>query len=296
MVLGIDIGGTNVKFGVIDKNYDIIKKYSITTEKNKGDTYFIQTIIDKATEIKNEYNFKSIGIGTPGTVNSENGIVVKATNLPYRNTPVVEMMQQCFKIPVRIENDGACAIVGEICNGLGTSHKNFLMLTLGTGIGGGIVINGAPYFGVAGGAGEFGHMSIDYDGMKCQCGQVGCFELYASVSALIRDTKKAADENPQSILAKMCERGITGKTVFDAKRAGCIIGDNVIKQYIRYLVVGIENLFRAFEPEAVVIGGAISSEEYIIESLKKQIRFPLKIFASPLGNDAGIIGAAALVI
>ncbi len=295
MFLGIDIGGTNIKLGVIDKNYQILEKYSIAAEKDNGDIHFVQTIAQKAKEIKQKFNFERIGIGTPGTLDAKSGVVVRSANLPYKNTPVVEIIQQELEVPVKIANDAACAICGELYAGIGKRYDNFLMLTLGTGVGGGIVLNGKPYFGSRGRAGEFGHFVISYGGRECGCGQKGCFEQYASVNALIRITEEAAVKKPHSILAEMCNDEVSGKTVFEAKKAGCSVADEVIKQYIDYLRAGMVSLYRFFQPQAIVIGGGISNEEeYLIEPLKACISFPMEIFASSLKNDAGILGAVAI--
>ena len=176
MVLGIDIGGTNIKFGVAGENYNIIKSYCIPTEKDRGDKYLVNTIIQKAKEIYDEFPYEKIGVGTPGTVDFENGICVKGSNLPYNNTPIKEMIEKELKIESVIANDATCAICGELYAGVGKQYKNFIMLTLGTGVGGGIVIDGKPFFGTDGGAGEFGHIIIDFGGEKCGCGQRGCYE------------------------------------------------------------------------------------------------------------------------
>lgn len=295
MFLGIDIGGTNIKFGIVDENYHIHKKYSIVTEKDKGDKHLVEKITEKAKKIKDEFNYDRIGIGTPGMIDSENGVVVWASNLPYNNTPIVEMLEKAVGVPVKLANDATCAVCGELYAGIGQKYEDFLMVTLGTGVGGGIVINRKPYFGKLGGAGEFGHIIINYGGISCGCGEKGCYEQYASVTALIKQTEEAIKNNPGSLLAQMSEGGVTGRTAFDAKRLGCSVANDVVEQYIDYISVGLKSLARAFQPEAIVLGGAISNEgDYIIKPLKEKINLSVELFASELKNDAGILGAVAI--
>lgn len=294
MVLGIDIGGTNIKFGIVDDSYKIVKKFSIKTPKEKEDTEVVADIITKARSIYNEIPFKSIGIGSPGKIDTQNGVCITAANLPYNNTPIVKMFEDSFEMPVTIENDGACAVYGELYAGAGKKYDNFIMLTIGTGIGGGIVINGNPYTGETNLAGEFGHMTINFDGPECMCGNKGCFESYGSVTALINQTKKYIEQYPDSLLANMGAEQVTGKTAFDAAQAGCPAGMEVVDTYIGYLAYGITNILRAFEPQAVILGGAISNEgDNLLIPLKEklQINCKTKIEISGLGNNAGIIGA-----
>ena len=170
-----------------------------------------------------------------------------------------------------------------------------VMITLGTGVGGGIAINGKPYLGQHGGAGEIGHMIIKYDGLPCPCGQIGCYEQYASVTALIRLTKEALEANPDSLLAKLGKDEISGRTAFDAKAQGCPVGTAVVDQYIEYIAIGVTALERIFQPDAIVIGGAISNqEEALLTPLREKVHLPINVFTSQLKNDAGVIGAAVV--
>lgn len=173
MRLGIDIGGTNIKFGVVDNEYEILKKYIIPTQANKGNEQIVADIISKCQEIYGEYAYERIGIGTAGDVDSERGICVKADNLPWENTPIVNILENEVGVKVTVANDATCAICGELCAGAGRRYSDFIMITLGTGVGGGICIEGKPYFGKSGAAGEFGHMIIRPDGRQCGCGRRG---------------------------------------------------------------------------------------------------------------------------
>ena len=295
MILGIDIGGTNIKFGVVDQDYNIVEKYSIPTEAHKGDVHIVSNIIRKSKAIFQEYPIEKVGIGTPGRVDSVDGICISAVNIPYCNTPIVAMLEKELGVKVSLQNDAVCAIWGELRAGVGRHFKNFIMITLGTGVGGGICIDGKPYLGKTGTAGEFGHMTINYDGILCRCGQRGCYEQYASVTALIQQTKEAAANHPHSLLAQMGQKGFSGRSAFNAKSEGCSVAAEVVELYAEYVAVGIKNLKRIFAPEAVVIGGAISNQEdNLLNPLRNKVGASVNLCVSHLKNDAGIIGAAVI--
>ena len=295
MILGVDIGGTTIKFGLVDEAGNIVKKYRIDTPAAQGDIAIVEAIIAEIRKIREEYTLDRIGIGTPGTADYETGVCIRASNLPYKNTPLVPMIEAAIGMKVHLFNDAACAVGAELYAGLGREYKHILMITLGTGVGGGIIIDGKMYHGQVGGAGEIGHMIVDQDGLLCRCGQRGCYEMYASVTALIRQTKEAADDHPESVLAGLCEGGIDGETVFRAKKAGCPVADAVLKQYIQYIADGITSLYRVLQPEVVVLGGAISDQdELLLQPLRGAMIWPVTIVTSELKNDAGILGAAML--
>ena len=210
MYLGIDIGGTNVKFGVIDENYNILKKYSIPTDAKREADRVSEDIIGKALEIAAEYPIELIGMGCPGRIDSAEGICVSAGNLPFKNYPLRAIVEDATGIPTHLGNDARCAVCGELYAGAGRECDNFVMMTLGTGVGGGVVINKTPYLGRAGGAGEIGHITVDINGERCKCGQIGCLEHYASVTALVAQTRAAAEKEPDSILGKCARRVCRG--------------------------------------------------------------------------------------
>ena len=295
MILGIDIGGTTIKFGLVDDKGAIVKKYRIATPVEQGDVAIVNALIDEIKRIGQECDFDRIGIGTPGTADYDTGVCIRASILPYKNTPLVPMIRAVIDKPVDLFNDAACAVGAELYVGLGQTYKNILMITLGTGVGGGIIIDGKMYHGKVGGAGEIGHMVIDQDGLLCPCGQRGCYELYASVTALIRQTKEAAGMYPDSFLAKLCREGVDGETVFNAKKAGCPVADRVLAQYVEYVAAGITSLYRILQPDVVVLGGAISNqEEMLLKPLREAMIWPVEIVTSGLKNDAGILGAAMM--
>ena len=295
MTLGIDIGGTNIKFGIVDEDSRILKKYSIETKTDKGDKELVCDIIEKAKEIQTEMPYRRIGVGTPGTVEYKTGVCIRAANLPYKNTPVKKILEEALGLQVQLVNDATAAIYGELCAGAGKQYKNFIMITLGTGVGGGIVVDGKPYLGSRGCAGEFGHLIIDFGGLPCRCGARGCLEQYASVTALIRQTQEAAEKNPNSILAHLSAEGITGRTVFEARKQGCLVAEHVLNSYSGYVATGITSLTRIFQPEAVVLGGAISNEgEQLLAPIREKVALPVELTVSALKNDAGLIGAACV--
>lgn len=297
MVLGIDIGGTNIKFGIVDENYQILAHRSIPTRKEAGGDVIVSDIIKVCLELKELFPYDKFGIGTPGVVDSEHGICVSAANLPFSNTALVPLVSAATGLKGTLANDANCAIWGELYAGSGKEYKNFLMITLGTGVGGGIVIDGQVYNGSRGGAGELGHMVIDYGGLPCPCGQVGCWEQYASVNALIEQTRFAAQSAPDSILASLCSEKITGRTAFDAAKMGCVVGQSVIETYTNYILIGLSSLDYIFQPDMIVLGGAVTNQgAALLEPLERKQTFSSKICISNLKNDAGVIGAAAVAM
>ncbi len=295
MELGIDIGGTNVKFGVVD-GLDIVAKYDIPTGARRQDTEIVADIIAQCKKIMEEYKIDKIGIGSPGAIDSENGVIRGCANLNFKNTPICNMITEALGVPARIGNDANCAVLGELYAGFGRECKNLILITLGTGVGGGIVIDGKPYFGTKGDAGEIGHIVINFNGERCGCGENGCYEAYASVTALIKQTGAAIEANPDSLMAKIAKDSgkVSGRTAFDAMRKGCPVGKAVVDRYIDYLYYGIVGMYQVFRPDVIVLGGAISNEgEYLTAPLRERMgNRSVRIETSRLKNDIGIIGAA----
>lgn len=296
MELGIDIGGTNVKFGVVD-NLQIIFKSDIPTGAKREDTEIVNDIIQECKKIIEKYpNITKIGIGSPGGIDSDNGIIRGAANINFKDTPICSMITEATGIPSRVGNDANCAMLGELFAGYGKDYKNIILVTLGTGVGGGIIIDGKPYLGTRGDAGEIGHMIINCDGIKCACGQSGCYEAYASVTALINQTKEAIAQNPDCLMAKNAEKAgkVSGRTSFDAMREGCPVAAKVVDTYLEYIATGLRSIYQIFRPDVIVIGGAISNEgKFMTEPLREKMgNKNVLIATSELKNDIGIIGAA----
>lgn len=306
--IGIDIGGMSVACGITDEKFNIIYKDSVPTEAKKPGEEIVADIIGLVKKVMDKVNakeadIKSIGIGAPGMLDRKNGVIVRSSNINFRNTEIRKLINEQIHVPVYVDNDANCAALGEAVSGSTKEVDNSVMITLGTGVGGGVILNKKIYSGFNGHAGELGHTVIVYDGEPCGCGRKGCWETYASVTALIRQTKKAIEENPESILAKTVDGEVNGKTAFDAMRNNCPVGTQVVNQYVKYVAVGITDIINILMPEMIAIGGGISKEgdalikpliEEVTINMYKKMAVPTKIVTATLGNDAGIIGAAAL--
>lgn len=311
MYLGVDLGGTNIAVGLVDNNHNIIHKDSVPTLASRTDKEVVADIAKLCKKVLADANtdvskVKWIGIGSPGTPDAAEGKIIYTNNLNMRNTPVRAWIQEEIDLPVYIENDANCAALGEAYAGATKGIDTSLMITIGTGIGGGIIINKKIYSGFNYAGGELGHIVICMDGKQCTCGRKGCWEAYGSANALKEQTAEAVKNNPESLLAKMVDNNIeniTGKTAFDAMRADCPIGKAVVEQYIKYFATGLVDMINIFQPEVLVIGGGVSKEgDYLLNPLKEIINANVysrdipqtQIRVAQLGNDAGIIGAAAL--
>ncbi|MGN0677315.1 MAG: ROK family protein [Ruminococcus sp.] len=309
--VGIDLGGTNIVAGVVDENYNIIATAKTKTNCPRPEKAIADDMAKMALEaVKNAKltidDIEWVGIGTPGIANSETGIIEYSNNLGFNNTPMVKYIQETINKPVFIENDANAAAYGEYVAGAAKGAKNAVCITLGTGVGGGIIIDGKIYSGSNFAGAEIGHTVIEVDGAECSCGRKGCFEAYSSATGLIRMTKEAISENPDCIMAKMAdEKGkVTARTSFDAMRAGDPVAKAVVDKYIKYLAAGITNTINIFQPDILCIGGGVCNEGDplllpVRELVKKEVytrNSPknAEIVIAKLGNDAGIIGAAFL--
>ena len=307
--IGIDLGGTNIAAGIIDDNYQLISQASLPTGafrpwqemvNDLGDA--VDTALQKAWLTAAEC--ASIGIGSPGTCDSERGVVVRAYNLGWHEVPVCRMLTERFGIPARLSNDANCAALAEYVAGAGVGCRNMVLITLGTGVGGGIIIDGKIYAGMRSAGAELGHTVLVLDGEPCTCGRRGCWEAYASATALIRQTGQAALAHPESLLAAVPAGEINGRTAFDAADRGDAAAQAVVDRYCEYVAAGLTDLVNALAPERILLGGGISRQgerllgpirEYVATHCfgQREGAIPL-IAAAKLGNEAGIIGAAAL--
>ncbi len=294
--IGVDIGGTSVKLAAVDENYNVIDKSRFPTGEGCTSDSIVQSIIEHCRPLIEKYEIEAIGIGSAGRIDSVNGIVITAGNLPFRNEPVVEKVQSALGLPTFIDNDGTCALIGEKTAGACKGYNDSVIITIGTGIGGAILIDDRVVRGHNNRAGELGHFVIDRNGIKCECGLHGCFEQYASASALIDTTIAASAAYPNSILSKLCkENGIGGKTVFDAKELGCPIAIALLDEYGRILADGLNSLIHIFQPEIIAISGGVSRQGEALLDLIRPHLFPeCKVVTSSLLGDGGIIGASLL--
>ena len=312
--VGIDLGGTNIVAGVVDGDYNIIAKASTKTNCPRPEKEIAEDMAKMAVQaVENAKltmdDIEWIGIGTPGIANSATGIVERANNLGFINTPLVKYVKEFIgrnDTPVYIENDANAAAYGEYVAGAAKGAKNAVCITLGTGVGAGIVIDGKIYAGSNFAGAEIGHTVIEVGGAPCTCGRKGCFEAYSSATGLIRMTKESMAENPDSIMNKMAEeRGkVTARTSFDCMRAGDKYAKAVVDKYIKYLAAGITNTINTFQPDILCIGGGVCNEGdpllLPVKAIVEEEDFANKsekrteIVIAKLGNDAGLIGAAFL--
>lgn len=309
--VGIDLGGTNIVAGVVDENYNIIAKASTKTNCPRPEKEIADDMARMAVEaVKNAKlsmeQIEWIGVGTPGIANSSTGIIEYSNNLGFKNTPMVKYIQESIDKPVFIENDANAAAYGEFVAGAAKGSRNAVCITLGTGVGGGIIIDGKIYAGSNFAGAEIGHTVIEVDGAQCSCGRKGCFEAYSSATGLIRMSKEAMAEHPESIMNKMAEEKgkVTARTSFDCMRAGDKYAKAVVDKYIKYLAAGITNTINIFQPDVLCIGGGVCNEgDPLLLPMKELVAKEVYTRNSPknteiviakLGNDAGIIGAAFL--
>ena len=301
--VGIDFGGMSAKAGLFDKNSKMLAKDTVKTSK---DDNYVTTVAKMAQLVKklceeNDVPIKSvrrIGLASPGVIDSKEGVVVRWGNYNWSDKPLARDMSEAVGAEVRVVNDANAAAYGEAIYGAAKAYKNS-----------GIIIDGKLFEGVRGAGAEAGHMVIQVGGVPCGCGRKGCFEQYASASALIRDTKRAMFENKESIMWQMTggdPENVDGKTAFAASREGDAAAQTVVKNYIVYLGEGILNLVSIFRPEAVILGGGVCNEgEYLLAPLRKYVaerlyvgcdKVPLTLNRAALGNDAGIYGALAFAM
>ncbi|MBR5615936.1 MAG: ROK family protein [Clostridia bacterium] len=314
--LGVDLGGTNIAVGIVDENYQVIHKDSVPTQASRAPEAIVDDIAmlcrrvlaDKGLTLS---DVSGVGIAAPGTINSRDGYVEYANNLPFIHFPIVPLLKERLgDIPTFVDNDANAAAWGEAIAGAAKGTANSVMITLGTGVGGGIVIDNKVYSGFNGAGAELGHMVIVADGAPCSCGRKGCWEAYSSATALIRMTKEKLEEcaasGRETIMTDMvAKKGrVTGRTAFDGMRAGDEAAKEVVDTYIYYLACGITNLVNLLRPEILSIGGGISGEgQSLIDALLPLVSKECyggdkvgqtKLCIAKLGNDAGIVGAAVL--
>ncbi len=310
--VGIDLGGTNIAAGVVNDAYQILAKASLPARAPRP-AADICADMAKATRMAlheagvSEESVSWIGIGSPGVANPLLGEVEFSNNLDFHHAPVCALMERMTGKRVFLENDANAAAYGEMLAGAARGTRDSITVTLGTGVGGGVVLGGKLFSGSNFAGAELGHTVLVKDGEPCSCGRLGCWEAYASATALVRQTRRAMEEHPESAMWRLTSGDLSkvnGKTAFDAMREGDSAGRKVVDTYIGYVASGATNIVNIFQPEVLCIGGGISKEgETLLAPLRKIVererysRYSEKqtrICAAQLGNDAGIIGAAFL--
>ena len=305
---GVDIGGTSVKLGLFNESGAVLDKWEIQTVKDNGGEKILpdvaHSIIDKMKE-KNltEKDISGIGIGAPGAVDDEGTMVGGAVNLGWGVFNIPQVMKEFFDITVKAANDANVAALGEMWQGGGKGYSNMVAVTLGTGVGGGIIIGGKILTGATGAGGESGHIHIDdHEKESCGCKNKGCLEQYASATGIVRLAKRRLAEDEQPSVLRNGE--ITAKTVFDAVKAGDPVAIQIAEKFGDYLGKGLAAVAAVVNPEAFVIGGGVSKAgeillEFVEPKFRKYVFYPCngaQFKLATLGNDAGIYGAAALIL
>ena len=310
--LGIDLGGTNIAAGIVDEKLNIVAKASVPTGAQRGIDVVMDDMAALCKKLLADNNLTVAdmayaGIASPGTCNSATGVVEFSNNIVMYNYPIAKVLSEKLGIEkVYIDNDANSAALAEALVGSAKGATCAVMITLGTGVGGGIVIDGKIYSGFNHAGAELGHIVIEKDGRQCTCGRKGCWETYSSATGLINMTKEKMAENKDSLMWELCGGidTVSGKTAFQAKRKGDKAGAEVVDMYVSYLACGLTNVINVFQPEVLCIGGGVCNEgEYLMAPLREIVAKEnfarnsanqTTITRATLGNDAGIIGAAAL--
>lgn len=307
-ILGIDIGGTSIKGGLVNEKGELGKTFSVPIDKKLSQEEQIDKMIEEINKVYLSNEFKGIGLGIPGTIDTKEGVVRYSNNLVWNELPIVEILNKSFPgKEIAINNDANVAALGELKFGAGKKEENIILITLGTGVGSGIIIDGKLFDGKNGRGAEIGHQVIEMDGVKCTCGRKGCFEMYASATALIRQTKEAIKNNPNSLLSKeTLGKDINAKTVFDIAKKGCEVANEVVNNYVKYLSEGLLNICNIFRPSSIILSGGVANQkDYLVDKVKDYLskfnygfgpRFEVDIKCSELGYNSGIIGAASLLL
>ena len=309
---GVDVGGMSIKCCLATEKGEILAKDSFKTEKDltcagmaEQTAACIKSLAAKVQVAESE--IVAVGMGIPGTVDGKKGIIVYCNNIRMDHAPIVKEMKKYFSCPIYVENDANAAAVGEAVFGAAKGLNDVLLVTLGTGVGTGIIANGRMITGKGGTGAEGGHSMIRMNGEPCTCGNRGCYEAYASATALLRQTERMALRRPDSLLARLwAERGRVGTVPFDAAKAGDPAGIKVVRDYVNYVAAGLQGIVNIFRPDVVLIGGGISNQgDYFIKKVSRRLNRivfgagvnpRVKVRAAALKNDAGLLGAVALAV
>ncbi len=309
--LGIDVGGTGLKVGVVSENGAVLAQGETPTLVGRPYQDIIRDMATCSLETLKGAGYTvddvvSIGIGIPGIADAKTGVVIFCTNMGWKDVPLREELQKYINKPVFIDNDATVAGYAESVAGVSKGCHSSVFLTLGTGVGGGIVINGRPWSGFHGIGSEIGHMTMEIEGEPCTCGNNGCLERYTSATAIIRMAKQAVAQHPDSLIHQLCggdPDAITAKMVFDAAKEGDVTAEKVFRRYVDNLAIAIDSIVAFLDPEMVVLGGGVSrAGAFLLDAVRERLpRYLLfktlpysRIELAKLGADAGIIGAAML--
>ncbi len=308
--IGIDVGGTNLVAGLVDEEYHVLARAKRRTRKLKDADALCVEMAAVAREAAraggaDDGDIELVGIGIPGAIDRDRGVVLHTPNAPFHNTPVRELFQREWNVPVYLGNDANCAAVGEYLAGAAKGCRSAMVITLGTGVGAGIIVDGRLFTGCNDTGLEAGHTVIQVDGRQCNCGRRGCWERYSSATGLKQSTREAMEQHPESLLWSLAGGtldGVGGRTAFQAAREGDETARMVVDEYIRYLAIGLTNMINLFQPEIICLGGGVSNEgdDLFLDPLRALVerdRYTTegpqtRLVKAALGNDAGIVGAA----
>ena len=310
--IGIDLGGTNIVAGLVDDQYRIIDTATVKTNLPREAEAIIDDMVTLCYKVTEQQDITMddvayVGVGCPGTCNVETGEVEYANNLGFAHLQLGSVMKKKLNKPIYVDNDANAAALGEAKAGATKGAAKSICITLGTGVGSGIVLDGKIYGGANYAGGELGHTVIVADGEPCTCGRRGCWETYSSATALMSQTRKAMQENPDSLMWKLADgdlANVDGRIPFDAAKQGDAAGQAVVDQYVKYLACGLVNVINIFQPDIICVGGGVCRQgenllgpvRKIIEAERysKYCKKQTQLCVAQLGNDAGIVGAACL--
>ena len=309
--IGIDLGGTNIAVGLVSEDGKILRKAETPTLAKRPYADIVRDMAACIAKLLDEaklttQDIAAIGIGIPGIAEQKTGRGIFCTNLGWRNIPLRDELKSYYDLPIFIDNDATVAGWAEYQAGVSRNTSSSVFLTLGTGVGAGIIVDGKIWSGAHGAASELGHLIIEVDGIPCTCGKCGCTERYCSATAIIRMAKEACALHPDCAILKAVNGDvdkITAKTVFDLAKEGDDIASRVFRRYVKYLTIAINNVVSFLDPDMIVLGGGVSRAgdfllDAVRELLPKYLMYPVlpmpEIALAQLGNDAGIIGAALL--
>ncbi len=307
--VGIDIGGTAVKAALIADDGTILRRSSVPTLATRPYAAVAADIAKQIVELSSGERIEGVGIGCPGAIDSRAGVIRYANNLYWKDVPLADELHKTVNAPICISNDANVAALGEARFGAGKEYSDTAFVTLGTGVGGGIVVDGKLFEGYNGMGAEIGHMVIKADGVLCTCGRRGCLESYASATALVRETVFAMQTDRNSSMWAFADgdlNKVDGRTSFECAKKGDATAQKVVNAYIAALAEGITNLVNIFRSQAVILGGGVCAQgKYLTEPLQKLVdearyggadSLRTVIVTASLGNDAGVLGAAGLLM
>ena len=308
VVAGIDIGGTNISIAVAETGGEVVSKHQLPTQSSSGPFSAFDNMSEALEKMLAEepFELEAIGVGSPSPIDVRKGLIMSPSNLlEWSEFPIVNLLNDRFGVPVKLENDANAAAVGEYIYGAGRGHRNIFYLTVSTGIGGGIIIDGDLYHGVSTAAGEIGHTIIQPDGIQCNCGSRGCLETICSGVHIARRTRERLENGEASILSGMVSDtdSITARTVVDAVRQGDPLATAIWDETCHFLAIGIANVITLVAPEIVIVGGGVAAAgDLLFEQLRERVPHfvsmvpadKIDIVPAQLGTESGLYGAVAI--